>query len=266
MSNTLGINQEEFTKALVVAMQDPRVAGVLQSTVGRLEAEILDLKQVVRQRNSEIHSLKGKLGELEKKCDDLEQYSRRNSLRIQGLPETQYEDVGEKVLDLANDVLSVSPPLTPADIDRVHRIGKQPKPSESGVIDPPRPIILKLATYRVRDRVYRQRTSLKDYDVAKVYINEDLTAARSSLLWQARQRKKSKAIGDCWSHDGQVLIKTKNGKVKPIYTADDLPAARTTQDSAEGDDEATPLAASTDTQSLASAATAFPDEVWEKEE
>jgi len=153
----------------------------------------------------------------------------------------------------------------------VHRIGKAPKPSENGTIASPRPVILKFATYRLRDRMYRKRTQLKKYEEAKVYINEDLTAARSSLLWKARQLKKSKVISECWTHDGQVLIKTSRGTIKPIYTTDDLPTASATQESADGndtdsditDDESTPqvIADSTDSLTLASAP---PEEVWEK--
>jgi len=177
MSTSLGIDQEAFTKSLFGALSDPRITKALSVSFQHIENEILDLKALVEEKNEQIDNLSRRVAELEVKCDDLEQYSRRNSLRIHGLPESEYEDVGEKILDLANKALEVTPPITPADIDRVHRIGKQNDSAQ------PRPVILKLATYRLRDRIYRKRTKLKHAEVGKIYINEDITARRSNLLW-----------------------------------------------------------------------------------
>lgn len=240
MSTSAGLNQEDFTKALVVALTDSRVTSVLTSTFVKLEKEIAMLRAEVKSKNGQIKVLDTKVCELEKKCDDLEQYSRRNSLRIQGLPEIQYEDVGEKILDLANDVLKVSPPLTPQDIDRVHRIGKPGTPGR------PRPVILKMATYTLRNKIYRQRTKLRNCDEGVVFINEDLTATRSSLLWRARQLKRNKVIDECWSHDGQVLIKNRYGKVVQINSPQELPTAEVLNESqvdSDGEDEPTSLTA-----------------------
>ena len=51
----------------------------------------------------------------------LEQFSRRNALRISGITEREGEDVLELTLNLVSS--SLLPPLTMEDVDRVHRFG-----------------------------------------------------------------------------------------------------------------------------------------------
>ena len=61
--------------------------------------------------------------------------------------------------------------------------------------------------------------SKEDENELKIWINEDLTKARATLLWEARKMKKAgRDITDCWSFDGAILVKNKHGKVKQIKT------------------------------------------------
>ena len=89
----------------------------------------------------------------ESKLDDQEQYSRRNSLRITGIPESDNEDIVPKVLDVINNKIKPDIPVSSDHIDRLHRVGKR-----SG--DTPRAVLIKFATYRHRQRVYRNRKNL----------------------------------------------------------------------------------------------------------
>ena len=60
--------------------------------------------------------------------------------------------------------------------------------------------------------------AIKAYDGQEnIWINEDLTARRAYLLFQARKMKKSKEIIDCWSNDGNVLVKNKFRKIVPVH-------------------------------------------------
>ena len=81
-----------------------------------------------------------------------------------------------------------------------------------------RPIIVRFQSQRLRDEVYRARTKLKDYNQqrrdAQIVINDDLTARRSKLAYDARQLKKAKKITDCWTSYGKILIKDLTNKVK----------------------------------------------------
>jgi exosome complex exonuclease DIS3/RRP44 len=91
---------------------------------------------------------------------------------------------------------------------------------------------VKFATYKVRDNVFRSKKNLKDVNTAqpdesgqgrmKVFINEDLTKKRSTLLWNARKMKKDQKIQDCWTWDGTVLVKDNAAKIFPIHSYQEL--------------------------------------------
>ena len=67
--------------------------------------------------------------------------------------------------------------------------------------------------------------AIKAFDGQKnIWINEDLKARWTYLLFQARKMKKSKDIIDCWSNDGNVLVKNKFRKIVPIHNIQMLPS------------------------------------------
>lgn len=140
-----------------------------------LLTEIKELKELLQQKDDAIKTLRGRISALEEKNDELEQYTRRNSLRITGIPESEEEDCYKRVLDIANNTLELDPPLTIQDIDRTHRIG--PKLSGRST----RPIIVKFATYRQRHRMMTKRNLLR-VKAKQVFINEDLTSKQIYVM------------------------------------------------------------------------------------
>ena len=61
---------------------------------------------------------------LQLKNNELEQYSRRTTLRVSGVSESENEDIVDKMLHLSNDKLELDPPLTYENIDKIYRVGK----------------------------------------------------------------------------------------------------------------------------------------------
>ena len=235
------INQEDFITAFLVALEDKRVVEKLQSAmIEKLTGEVEHLKGLVTRRDEKIKELEEKTECSIIRNDDLEQYSRRNSLRISGVTQSQDEDVEKEILTMFNTKMQVTPPITTADIDRAHRTGTVTE--KSG----PRAIIVKFATYRARQRVYASRSMLGPPDKRRkpgdpwnrkqnegatterppyaqaIWVNEDLTLQRSALLYKARQKKKPHKINDCWTHDGRIMIKNTYGKIMQIKTEKDL--------------------------------------------
>ena len=223
----MGINQDEFVDVLVRALSNETVIKKLQDAVcGQLQQEVTKLKDIIKSKDAVIDKLEQRVNELESGQDDLEQYSRRNSLRISGVDESDSEDVVEKTMNLINNTLGVT--MCTDQIDRMHRVGKK-------IADRPRPILVKFATYRARDKVMRSRRALKDISQSRtedggtqgqvqsrIFINEDLTKLRSNLLYHARQLKKQKKLQDCWTWDGVVLIKNNVAKIIPVRCLADL--------------------------------------------
>ena len=84
---------------------------------------------------------------------DLEQYSRRNCLQFFGVREEDNESTDDLICNIANDRLGLN--ISKQDIDRSHRISnpnKQPTGQKR-----PRPIVVKLVSYRTRHAVISRR-------------------------------------------------------------------------------------------------------------
>ena len=261
-----------------------RVVNKLQGGMfQQLQKEIHHLTGIIKQKDERIAALEANQRILEKNCDALEQYSRRNTLRVSGLQELPNEDPVQVALAFCNFRLEVSPPITVEEFDRVHRLGK---------VGSKRNLLIKFATYRSRNRVFAARSNLApshrrrppgepwrkpvepqgstshdadgddddtvtqedqhqeasdvgtpnndksnvdipiDLDVAyaiksfdsrtNIWINEDLTKTRATLLWKARMMKKNGGINDCWSVDGNIIVKNKFNKIKKIFDQGDL--------------------------------------------
>ena len=215
LSKSTGMDEAQFTKAFIKAIQNDAVVAALQKCfTSQLMAEIKDLKDLIKEKDRKIQVLEKRIDDLEDKADAQEQYSRRNSLRICGVEEKEFENPAEVTMNLLKDELGLE--IQPSTVDRIHRVGRK-REQEKG-----RPILIKFATYQERDKVYRARTKLKNYQTSRVFINEDLTRPRVQLLYEARQLKKTKQILDCWTHDGQVLIKNGHGRVCHINSKKDL--------------------------------------------
>ena len=226
----MGLDEKEFIKVFLTALANDDVIGKLRDAVcNPIQQEVNELRNLIKLKDAKINELESKVSQLELQVDDLEQYSRRNSLRFNGIAESETEDVTSKVIDVINNTLEVEPPVTPSDIDRLHRSGKR-------LPGKPRAILVKFTSYRTRDKVIRNRGKLrpsKPIDTSSassirhapkqtIFVNEDLTMYRSDLLYQARQRKKKDEISDCWSWDGRILIKDKKSKIFNIRTMADL--------------------------------------------
>ena len=162
---------------------------------------------------SENDLLRSRLVKLGAASDNQEQYSRRDCIRISGIPETPNNmNTDAVVADLCKDIGVF---LDSKDIDRSHRVCR-----EGG--SKPRQIIVKFATYRIRQNVYKARSKLKSAGHADVYINEDLTKKRNKLLYEARKLVKASRINSAWSSDGIILIKDRDNKVHRVQRDEDL--------------------------------------------
>ena len=180
------------------------VSDAVRSTLEKINAsleehtgKIHDLECKLDQSNRNINKLKDyadqsstTIEELKTELNNLEQYSRRNCLRITGIPEKQNEDTNNIILRMADEKLQT--PLSVQDIDRSHRIGN---PNTKGH----RPIIVKFTNYSARSRFIMSRRKLKSTGIG---IQEDLTARNRELLKKTSGHPK---ISSAWSLDGRII-------------------------------------------------------------
>ena len=121
---------------------------------------------------------------LERKCDDLESYTRRQNLRIVGIPEpddnSETADACiEKVKEQINLLPDVHLNLDHA-IDRAHRVG--PKKDKNGK-PVQRAMIVRFTSWRARTHVYSKRLKGKENTGPRFYV--DLTKRRMDLKAKA---------------------------------------------------------------------------------
>ena len=135
------------------------------------------------------------------RVDELEQYSRRECLVLNGVKENPHEteDVDEIVLDVISQKLGVKI-STNDDIQRSHRL-KTRRPRHSPVErQSPRPIIIKFVSYRKRQEVF---TAKKKLEGSGLVLTESLTATRQAVLAKA---KLAFGVRNCWTNDGRIYI------------------------------------------------------------
>ena len=85
-----------------------------------------------------------------------------------------------------------------------------------------RDIIVKFATYRSRQNLYKLRTKLKDTGHEGEFVNEDLTRFKSGVLFEARKLAKLKFVQGAWTSDGNILVKDNSDDVHRISSLSDL--------------------------------------------
>ena len=120
--------------------------------------------------------LRGKVDDITAETDRQEQYSRRNSLLIHGLPESKNKNTDLLAMEAIETKMNIK--ITDNDIDRTYRIGKPKNNSK------PRSVIIKFARYNDRKKIFSSKKLLKDWGVS---ITESFTAFRMKKLNNARE-------------------------------------------------------------------------------
>jgi hypothetical protein len=148
-------------------------------------------------------------------ADRAEQYSRRNCVRVTGIPETNEEITDNIIMDMASEL---GANLTIDEIDRSHRLGPRSQSSLK-----PRDIIVKFVSYRSRQKLYNVRSQAKgSVNYRRNYINEALTKHRSELFFDARKLVRDKLVESAWTHDGTILVRDRARVIHRVETYEQL--------------------------------------------
>jgi len=138
------------------------------------------------------------IDELYENMDTLEQYTRKNSLEIEGIPENVCNDE-DPVLKIA-EALNVN--VKREDIDICHRIKRKKT----------KPIIARFIRHKVKRALYKQRAQLRNVSFSQLFpsasaaarassnrisINENLTSHRRNLVRIANGGRKTDYLKEC---------------------------------------------------------------------
>lgn len=215
-----------------------RVEANLGASLTSCHEELAETKQLVNKQREELAAwmktveelrtenctLRKRVAVLESRVDESEQYSRRNTLEIHGVPEQK----GESVVSLVKAVgRALDYPVEDSMIDACHRLRVR-----EGSGKPPGIIIRMvrrmdadalLQKRRVKRNLNTSDIGLATVSAGAVFVNESLTPARRRLLYLARQVKNEKGYAFLWIRGGKILLRKDQGaKVKVISHLEDL--------------------------------------------
>lgn len=168
------------------------------------------------------------INDLSTRLSQLEQYGRRAQLEINGVTETQQENVEEILVKVAADV-GVN--LSSKDIAACHRLPTRDARNRKT----PNPIIVEFVSRKTRDSILQKRYDhiitnkkigilLSGPKDERIYINESLSPFFKKLLWLAKTRASSLNYSYCWFRKDRVLAKKSelDSKVIIIQNESDL--------------------------------------------
>lgn len=155
----------------------------IEQRISKVTYKVENMERVVNQHTNDILMTNFTI-------DTLEQYARRNNLRFFGLAEKPSENIDNIILQVIKEKMNID--INIHDIERAHRIGKKTASNT-------RPIIVKFVSYRTRATVFQARRLLKGQ---KIYIQEDLTKYRHSLMLKATTVFGRERV---WSRDGRIF-------------------------------------------------------------
>lgn len=187
------LSSDKFVESLTMLVR--------KSIHDELQAISKGFEQKVAQLEKDFQS---RISDLEDVIDCHEQYSRVNSIRIFGIVEQDDENTANVVRAVCEEKLGVK--LSPGAIDIAHRTKKK------GTAN--RPIIVKFASRMDKKMVLSNKKKLKG---TRISVREDLTWKRVQRLRKLMDKFGGK---NCWSSDGNLLVRTGDAVHKVITEKD----------------------------------------------
>lgn len=192
----------------------------LKTAVNFCSDKVDDFTKELEKANSKIKSLESANNKLMEKntqlenqlynltfqVEDMQQYSRNLNIQLNGIPESQ----GENVLNIVNKLaVTIDEPITlNHDIQAAHRMGNRDGPR-------PRPIVVRFSNRQKRDQVLvkskKCRLTTTDFvqntPVAPVFVNEHLTQFNKNLLYEAKRYKTARMVQYVWVKGAKIYAK-----------------------------------------------------------
>ena len=154
-----------------------------QKDIDDLKPSLLKLQEL----DSAIEEIQDDLDHQEEQMEYLENQSRRNNVRVDGIPEEDketWEETEAKVKQVLKDELNLA---SAPDIERAHRVGKSScRPASAA--NCPRTIVCRLRDWKERETILKCARRIKPDNI---FVKEDLSPA--TLEKRESQRAKMEA-------------------------------------------------------------------------
>lgn len=174
------------------------IAKVADKVASKVEKKLKELEEKVAMLEDDNYKLNNKIVEME-------QFSRRNNIRIFGITEENAENPAEKVITFFKEKLATE--INVNQLETCHRIGNGK--------DVRRPLFVKFMSHATKTEIIKKRKLLKG---SKIIVVEDLTKKRYELF-KATVQKCGKTR--TWTSNGKVMVKMEN-EIFTVNSMDDL--------------------------------------------
>lgn len=177
--------------------------------------------------NTEVGCVRNDIYDIQLRLDANEQYGRRDTLEIQGIPDIADDNPTQLVIETAR-LIDVE--LEPNDISIAHRL-----PSKNSRRQ--RNIIVKFTRRVKRDEVFNARKKLKSKRTkdlpsvqiqsesspvnhnAVIHINESLTPYRKRLFGRILDYKKNHHFKYLWTSNGKIVLRESDTSTKHSFVS-----------------------------------------------
>lgn len=202
----------------------------------KIECDLREIKATLTLTREELNTSRIRLGmteqllaasysanaTLSKRITLLENRSRQCNILIDGVMESDGEELRKVVLDLANQICPGK--VTNESFSAIYRLGRKSTPNGSHNSRRPRIILVSFKDVRTRNLFYYARTKLKDNDQLRgIYLNDDVTIetkrARDEYRSVANLARSSGAMVRV--HDDGIVL---DGTKYKLFEPDTLPA------------------------------------------
>ena len=120
--------------------------------MGGLKTVIQELKTQQSTISGKVLAEKNNINNLNFEVNRLEQYSRKSSVRVYGIPESDGENLEDKVIEKIKEEIGID--VKPEEIGIVHRVGKRSSESSRG-------ILIKFVSHKTKVKVMRKKSRKK---------------------------------------------------------------------------------------------------------
>lgn len=152
---------------------------------------------------------------LSEQIEELEQYGRRTSLRFHNVPmrDIDKQRTDNIIVDIVKSKMKMIN-FSVDDINRSHIIGNINQGKGQ--------IICRLRNWKIKNSIYQLKTNLKS-NADRIFVTEDLTKHRQSIVKELNIARKAKKISSFWTFDGRIFAKvTQESGKQLIKNLDDV--------------------------------------------
>ena len=164
----------------------------------KLKKENMALKTQCNKMLCDVNSAVFSSNVARQKIDELEQHTRKNSIRIFGVADKNKTESAEQTTEATVGVMQkIGVSITKSDIDIAHRLGKFTETSA-------RPIIVKFVSRLHKQQAIYNRRKLKGSGIG---LSEDLTVKNRSFL---KELQEDPRVNAAWTRDTNFFVKLKS--------------------------------------------------------